>query len=283
MAANIEPCIEKTVRRVNDLNENISAFETKLSSHRQTLEGRLAHHQETVSSEVDKLVDRLTKSGGQLINDWHNAQKTVQANLDNVNNYVARIRNDIGGLQAAQKKVEDTGDVFAHRVNFWSQATESIEKRNSDSIEILRLEYEKSSLKIRSFGDKTTKNYRSMVFVYTIASCIALFVSTAVFGGLTYNRANSEIGAIKEFTSQERQQIGQIFEESVKNANTRNFSDEVDLKTFDFLISRMPPQLKSAVDDEIKRNIEEVKKERETENRLQAQVALQEAQKRAEK
>jgi hypothetical protein len=283
MAANIEPYIEKTVRRVNDLNENISAFETKLSSHRQTLEERFALHQDTVASEGDKLVGRLIKNGGQLINDWHNAQKTVQANLNNVNNYVTKIHSDLGGLQAAQKRVEDAGNMFAHKVNFWSQATESIEKRNSDSFETLRLEHEKSSLKIRSFGDKTTKNYKSMVFVYTIASCIALFISTAVFWGLTYNRANSEIGAIKEFTSQERQQIGQIFEDSVKNANTRNFSDEVDLRTFDFLISKMPPQLKSAFDDEIKRNIEEVKKEREAKNTQQAQVALQEAQKRSEK
>lgn len=283
LAGNVEPYIDKTVRRINDANDNVAALEEQFDCHRQMLEERFALHQQTVALEGDKLVGKFIENGSKLISDWQKAQMTVQANLNQVNNYVTKIHNDVSGLREAQKKVEDAGNAFADRVNFWSQATESIEKRNNDSIETLRLEHEKSSLKIRSFGDKTTKDYKSMVFVYTIASCLALFISTAVFWGLTYNRANSEIGAIKEFTSQERQQISQIFEESVKKANNRNFSDEIDLKMFDFLVGRMPPELKSAFEEEVKRKIEEVKKEREVKNTQQAQIALQEARKRPEK
>lgn len=283
LAGNVEPYIDKTVRRVNDLNDNVAAVEEQFDRYRQMLEERLALHQQTVASEGDKLVGKFIENGGKLIKDWQNAQMTVQANLNKVNNYIIRIHNDVGGLQKAQKRVEDAGDIFARKINMWSQATESIEKRNSDSLETLRLEHEKSSLKIRSFGDSTAKNYKGMVYAYTIGSCISLFIATAIFWGLTYNRANSEIGAIKEFTSQERQQISQIFEESVKNANNRNFRDEIDLRMFDFLVGKMPPQLKSAFDDEAKRKIEEVKKEREVRNTQQAQAALQEVQKRPEK
>ncbi len=283
LAGNIEPYIDKTVRRVNDLNDNISAVEEHFDRYRQMLEERFALHQQTVAAEGDKLAGKFIQNGGKLINDWQNSQKAVQANLNNVNNYVSQIRSDLSGLQNAQKKVEDAGKVFAHQISLWTQATGELEHRNGDSLRALLVEQDRVSLKIRIFGDSTTKDYRRMVFFYTSVSFMIFVIMTAIFWGLTYNRANSEIGAIKEFSSQEQQRISQIFEESVKNAGNRNFSDEVNLKMFDSLINKMTPQQKTAFDEELKRQIEEVKKEREARNTQQARLALQEASKRPEK
>lgn len=283
IAVNIEPYLEKTVRRVSDLNEGISAIEEQFSSGQETLEERFSLHQKNVAAEGGNLINKLTKTGGKIVADWQASQKTVQHNLEKVNDYAMKIYEGITDLHDAQNKIERAGNNFAQRMFSWTQATEELERRNTESCRTLVQEQEQASLRIRAFGAASVKDYKSMAVAYTLATVFVMVVSTAFFWILTYNRANSEIEQIKEFTASEQQKIGQVFEESVKDANIRNMGDDIKLKVYPFLLSRMPPQFKNDFDVELKQKIEELKTERAAKNTGQTQAAYQKMQKQSEK
>jgi hypothetical protein len=81
IAMSIEPYLEKTVRRVNDLNENIAALDVKFGNQQKSIEERFVLHEKSISAEGDKLIEKLVKSGDKIISDWKKAQNIVQHSL----------------------------------------------------------------------------------------------------------------------------------------------------------------------------------------------------------